>query len=174
MKRKKDGTPAAPNGDYRNVSIPAVLHKRIAHVAVDTDLSISELVTSLVEELCNRFEGGKTAMQETIKCPDCYGMVSQALCGTCDGNGQVAMVVTVQKPLEDRIGESIAGLIGIVGQVNDQLFRQLEKAREAERDELFDSVVCRSQLESAYKLGLSKLQALDNALQCVRRLAGEL
>lgn len=50
-------------GDYRNVAIPVQLHKRLAHIAIDSEFSASELVTALVEEFCERWDKGETQMQ---------------------------------------------------------------------------------------------------------------
>ncbi len=53
--------------DYRNIAIPKMLHKKLAHIAIDCELSASEITTMLVEEFCNRWDRGETEIQKGIE-----------------------------------------------------------------------------------------------------------
>jgi len=45
--------------DYRNIAIPNTLHKEVSHIAIDADLSVSEIVTRLVRRFCSSYHVGE-------------------------------------------------------------------------------------------------------------------
>lgn len=49
------------NGDYRNIAIPKLLHRRVSHIALDHDISVSEICACLVELFCVHNEKGPDA-----------------------------------------------------------------------------------------------------------------
>lgn len=40
-------------GDFRNIAVPKSVHRRLSHIAIDHDLSVSEIVTKLCEAFCD-------------------------------------------------------------------------------------------------------------------------
>lgn len=50
IQRKRYTTSKYHTSDYRNIAIPKELHKKLAHLAIDQERSVSEIVTELVEK----------------------------------------------------------------------------------------------------------------------------
>lgn len=38
--------------DYRNIAVPKDLHRQVAHIALDHDISVSEITAALLKTFC--------------------------------------------------------------------------------------------------------------------------
>ena len=50
--------------DYRNIAIPKAIHKRLCHIAIDQEISVSEIVTMLAEKFCANIDAQESGVTE--------------------------------------------------------------------------------------------------------------